>query len=720
MSHIFAARIGVKRQYNIALFTFFRAMINCLVLILIFHPFSCRNVTIPSVSLLFELFGYQLFATDGYVKNQECFDVAMYTVETGRDGFSVESLRTLVNKNGSYFICEFNFDFDLSNNLNLQIFSHWYCEVDNDVKCNGLFTCLTDECNCDKNTAEVFYCTDNVGCVPFDKLCDDRQHCRDGSDEWFCGGKTINTYNLSSVENPLVECINDAYESYIVYIVDPPTEVVSSYCKSNCSHVANLTRFCDFLYLGSQSSNPLYIWNAFVFNCEKNMTFDISVDVPHNSFCDGNVDCPNSADEIGCPGRYYCSPNISAEWIGYDKVCDNVKDCSNGQDECEECDFGFQSSSKFLIHSNLIFALTIAVSLSTILMNIIIGYKCLSNTASTNTGKIDKINRLQVFFFDGLMGIYMCSIIIASIFLGIKGDYCKLQHIWRSSYYCSMLGILFSISSHGSVIAITSMSVMRCLVCYRYEYVITKTRLIVGSAILFTLNFFHAALPVLPIVKIKDMFRTDLFFTNLEENPFFNTNPIDISNVLEMHQKAFSKKENIYIALEELQNLTSGDGLFDFLEISYYGNTDLCIHNIFSSKESYAYYKIVYCSVMSIMLAVLTASYFMIIRYDRKTKAELKINNNRHTDNNATSSSLMIKVGFMIITQLVSWTSLMSATVYFQYIAKTTAPQELFEWFGLVIIPANSLINPIFYSDLYKILVTFFWQKWRDLIHKIS
>ena len=148
-----------------------------------------------------------------------------------------------------------------------------------------------------------------------------------------------------------------------------------------------------------------------------------------------------------------------------------------------------------------------------------------------------------------------------------------------------------------------------------------------------------------------------------------------------MHQKAFSKKENIHIALEELQNTTSGDDLFDFLEISYYGDTatDQCIHNIFSSKESYAYYKIVYCSVMSIMLAVLTASYLMIIRYDRKRKADLKIENNRPTDNNATSSPLMIKVSVMIITQLVSWTSLMSATVYFQYIAKKTAPQELLE-----------------------------------------
>ena len=238
-------------------------------------------------------------------------------------------------------------------------------------------------------------------------------------------------------------CIDDAFASYITHIVDPPTDVVSSYCKSNCSHVENLTRFCDFLYLGSHSSNPLYIWSN-VFSCEKNIYSDISLHVPHYGFCDGIVDCPNSVDEIGCPGRYYCYPNISAEWIAYDKVCDNVKDCFNGQDECDGCNFGFQSSSKFLIHSNMIFALTTAVGLSTILMNIIIGYKCLHKTARTNAGKIDQINRLKVFFRwidESLLVFYhLCfhfsgnkrGLLHVTIYLAFK---LLLFHTWYDFFY---------------------------------------------------------------------------------------------------------------------------------------------------------------------------------------------------------------------------------------------------------------------------------------------
>ena len=44
---------------------------------------------------------------------------------------------------------------------------------------------------------------------------------------------------------------------------------------------------------------------------------------------------------MGCPGRFYCSQNDNSEWIDVSKVCDNVKDCISGSDECQACDFGF-------------------------------------------------------------------------------------------------------------------------------------------------------------------------------------------------------------------------------------------------------------------------------------------------------------------------------------------------------------------------------------------
>ena len=115
-------------------------MINCFLLILIFQLISCRNITIPNRSILI---GSSLIQEQPYAYNAdtECYDTVAFGVDI--EEVSAESFKTFVNKNGSYYTCEFNFDFDSNywynaryKNLNLQIFSHWNCEVDYDVLCN--------------------------------------------------------------------------------------------------------------------------------------------------------------------------------------------------------------------------------------------------------------------------------------------------------------------------------------------------------------------------------------------------------------------------------------------------------------------------------------------------------------------------------------------------------------------------------------------------------
>ena len=59
--------------------------------------------------------------------------------------------------------------------------------------------------------------------------------------------------------------------------------------------------------------------------------------------------------------------------------------------------------------------------------------------------------RLQIFFYDGLMRVYLCCVVLTAIVLRFKGDYCLIEQKWRGSGYCSALGVLFSFSCHGSL-----------------------------------------------------------------------------------------------------------------------------------------------------------------------------------------------------------------------------------------------------------------------------
>ena len=72
------------------------------------------------------------------------------------------------------------------------------------------------------------------------------------------------------------------------------------------------------------------------------------------------------------------------------------------------------------------------------------------------------------------------------------------------------------------------------------------------------------------------------------------------------------------------------------------------------------------------------------------------------------SNNLTIKVIFIIGSQLISWISLLVAAAYFTWLSNDGVPDFVFEVFATVIIPINSLLNPIFYSDMYVYLLNKF------------
>ena len=714
-----------------------------------------------------------MYSTDVLVGN--CFDIANFLLKSNLSHHDWKNLDEDLQKNSNENgqdkgndLCKFHYDdanyvtlIDPSgttaSNFNTSI--SWYCHVENLYICDGNSDCLTDECNCaEEDQSDVFFCKGGGGCITFNRVCDKVRDCPDGLDELLCEGVlemscphisdtillTEYTFcdfmylsldfincnisrgiNCSQVfesriqlnYSPLYkECLREVYFSHLETF-RKDIKAVSNYCKQNCSHIDNFDdvwkNYCDNLYYGGFRTDRL----DFVYYCELEPVLSDGHHI--TALCDEKIDCENGADELGCPGRFYCSPNSTTEWVSPGKICDNIMDCSNGKDECQKCNNGTISSSRFLIDSRPVLVLTGLAGVTMIILNAVVGSKCYRKTPTTHAGKIDRILCLQVFFFDGLMGLYNCSLALVSCVFASKGDYCLFDQAWRSSLYCSILGIIFFVASHGSLLAIAFISIIRCLICTRTILVAKTSVVMVVSGLLISFNIINSIIPVLPVEYLQEIFRTDVFYANIDNNPFINTNQLNRTRLNELHSRYFTTGGDLYSNIKNLNTITSNNKLFDITEIGYYGNTEMCIHNVFKTQDSYFIYKMVYCTFISILLLILTGSYVKIllekIASSRRVEEAGGGNNNIVVDQ--AISTLGVKIFLMIGSQLCSWISFIGVTIYFQVTSVSPAPLT-FEIFALLVIPVNSLLNPIFYSDLYRQFATVLWSWWRCLVTK--
>ena len=144
-------------------------------------------------------------------------------------------------------------------------------------------------------------------------------------------------------------------------------------------------------------------------------------------------------------------------------------------------------------------------------------------------------------------------------------------------------------------------------------------------------------------------------------------NLINIPRITRMYHSAFAMESNTNTMLEKLRNTTSKGSMFDSEEKGYYGNTGLCVHNIFKHQESYQIYKLLYCITLAVLLVTVLVTYTKILLEDRKSKAcvaalrQAQLAQGGHGDvdvgdqNADITKSLTLKVVLMIGSQLIAW-----------------------------------------------------------------
>jgi hypothetical protein len=177
-----------------------------------------------------------------------------------------------------------------------------------------------------KCPSDNFFDCGNARCIAIFWRCDGEDDCGNWADEQGCDDNSYGSHPVFNCPPTHVHC-NGSLNTCIPYkwICDGTKDCESGSDESNC--FPNTTICHGFLCKN--------------FQC-----------IPTGWRCNSVYDCWDESDEHNCSlSKENCDKQnrfdqcINGECITYDKVCDNHRDCPQGDDEGMKCSIGTNSNS---------------------------------------------------------------------------------------------------------------------------------------------------------------------------------------------------------------------------------------------------------------------------------------------------------------------------------------------------------------------------------------
>ena len=468
--------------------------------------------------------------------------------------------------------------------------------------------------------------------------------------------------------------------------------------------------------------------SATVYHCSNNTMFyllvkmegDRSKGPTYQGFCDGIKNCANGIDEQNCPNMFYCKSDHQP--VPMDKTCDTIPDCSDSSDECNNCTMSsYFASTAQLIGSLPVLIMVILLAVTITPLNLYAVYFHQRRSSENIAVRIDRILCLSLAGCDLLMGAYLLLITIKHF--QYSGSYCSHDDNWRSSAGCKIAGALHFASPHGALQVTLLTSVCRSYTC-KNSLTGKKISFNVFLGSFLFLALLNIAMTTLPFAAsiwpsgLTDMFVHEFYFPG---NPIIQRGKkaelAQIASLYLRKEVEATEQYSVKKLLTVLQNMTSAKDLFSYdriITIGYYGGSAMCNPDIFSNEDSIFYFKLVYSIETTISSVVISISYVLIWKEYLTTIKAVKSKNDQSQNESQEEKTffLTMKVAILVGSQLLCWLPVNVAIIASFF--GVNIPPIINDILIGIVLPANSLINPIIHTDILNTFLSSVMEKIRS------
>ena len=423
--------------------------------------------------------------------------------------------------------------------------------------------------------------------------------------------------------------------------------------------------------------------------------------VSYSQVCDLVDDCGDGSDEARCTNHFKCK--ASEHYIPKTSKCDGKFDCLDLTDECnDECSKEILEGSVLKGLSWTIGSLSVLANVSIIVCSIKSFKKCRTTVAQTNKSLV-----IMISVGDLLVGSYL---LVVSVFdVAVHGkDYCTKQTAWLTSSECSLLGVASTIGSQLSLFAMTVLSLVRfhgIVSSMRIPGEVTVKSSIKVMALNVSILALSAAIAVTPVLqKYEDFFANGVRY-DADLKLFIGL--VSKKTHSRVFEKYFGRMNDRSLSWDAIDKMTSemfshDHGAKDFTKteskVGFYGNDGVCLFKYFIRKtDPQMAFVWTILAINFTCFVVILACYIVIGVFSNRSSnkvtagrvdKQIRQRNRRMNRKIAIiiTTDFLCWVPFIIICML-HYTEIVDATPWYSIIS-------------MVILPINSVINPLLYNDL--------------------